>query len=345
MKNMFNDDFNIINNDEIDLKILWKVLKKNIRSLLYITGLIVFLMVVYLFFIATPLFYSNSTVFQIANDSNSSINKLSSIASVAGLNVGADESSASNVDLIDYISSRRLQNQIVGMNWKTKTNEIDLITHWGINDTTKLVYRLKTFVMSRIISNDKTEEEKKLKWTYTAMNKLKERIIAGYNDTGLLTVEVWMEDPLLTQKITDYIVDSIVKYTNAVKMESWSRTREFYIQRMGEVKVELEKTETTLTKFQKENRRIIDSPDLTIELLNLQRDVEIQTALYISLQNEYEIARIEETKDITEFKILDKAMYPLEIAKPQKRILLLISLLVGFIISIPSYLLFRSFRT
>ncbi len=57
------------------------------------------------------------------------------------------------------------------------------------------------------------------------------------------------------------------------------------------------------------------------------------------------MARIEETKDLTEFKILDKAMYPLEIAKPKKTILLLVSLLVGFIMSIPSYLLFRAFRT
>ena len=344
MKNKFNDDFNIINNDEIDLKILWIVLRKNKRSLLYITGAVVSLMIFYLFFIATPLYYSNSTVFKIENESNSSINKLSSIASIAGLSVGS-ESSSPSVDLVDYVSSRRLKNAIIGKNWKTKINEIDLITYWGINDTTNIKYYLKTFVRSIIRSNNSTEEERKLKWVYKALNKLDERIIAKYTDTGLLIVEVWMEDPLLAQTIADYIVNSIVKYTNAVKMDSWRRTREFYIQRMGEVKIELEKTETTLTKFQKENRRIIDSPDLTIELLNLRREVEIQTSLYISLQNAYEMARIEETKDLTEFKILDKAMYPLEIAKPKKTILLLVSLLVGFIMSIPSYLLFRAFRT
>ena len=189
--------------------------------------------------------------------------------------------------MVDYVSSRRLKNAIIGKNWKTKINEIDLITYWGINDTTNIKYYLKTFVRSIIRSNNSTEEERKLKWVYKALNKLDERIIAKYTDTGLLIVEVWMEDPLLVQTIADYIVNSIVKYTNAVKMDSWRMTREFYIQRMGEVKIELEKTETTLTKFQKENRRIIDSPDLTIELLNLRRDVEIQTSLYISLQNAY----------------------------------------------------------
>ena len=100
MKNKFNDDFNIINNDEIDLKILWIVLRKNKRSLLYITGAVVSLMIFYLFFIATPLYYSNSTVFKIENESNSSIDKLSSIASMAGLGVGS-ESSSPSVDLVD----------------------------------------------------------------------------------------------------------------------------------------------------------------------------------------------------------------------------------------------------
>ena len=344
MKNDLNDGFNIINNDEIDLKILWIVLLKNKRSLLYITGAVVSLMAFYLFFIATPLYYSNSTIFKIQNESKSPINKLSSIASIAGLSVGSESSSA-NVDLVDYVSSRTIKNAIIQKNWQTKNNETDLISYWGINDTTKLTYFLNTLFKSITGSNNRTKDERKLKWSYRAMSKIDDRIIAKYKDTGLFTIEVWMEDPLLAQSITDYIVNSIVKYTNVVKMDSWSKTREFYIQRLREVKIELDETETTLIKFQKENRRIIDSPDLIVDLVNLKRDVEIKTALFITLQNEYEFARIEETKDLTEFKILDKAMYPLEIVKPKKKLLLLVSLFVGFIFSIPSYLLFRAFRT
>ncbi len=337
MKNNYNDGYRIIQDDQIDLKTLWIVLRTNKKSLLKITGSFVLLTAVYLFF-ATPLYYSNSTIYNI--EQKSTLNKITSLASIAGTDIGVNTQST-NVDLVDYVTSRRLKNLIIEQKWPTRKYEIDLITYWEINDTTKLTYFLKTLLKSMISSNKGSEELRRLRWTFKAMNKLDERIVARYNSTGLLKVEVWMEDPLLVQSITDYIVNSIVKYTNGVKMDSWRRTREFYIQRLEEVKLELEKSENTLTTFQKENRRIIDSPDLIVELANLKRDVEIKTALFITLQNEYEFARIEETKDLTGIKILDKATYPIKINKPKKKILILLSILVGSIVSIPAFLTIR----
>ena len=336
MKNNYNDGYKIIQDNQIDLKTLWIVLRTNKKSLLKITGSFVLLTAVYLFF-ATPLYYSNSTIYTIENNT---LSKASRLASIAGTSL-VDNAQSTNVDLVDYITSRRLKNLVIEQKWPTRKYEIDLITYWEINDTTKLTYFLKTLLKSMISSNKGSEELRRLRWTFKAMNKLDERIVARYNSTGLLKVEVWMEDPLLVQSITDYIVSSIVKYTNGVKMDSWRRTREFYIQRLGEVNLELEKSENTLTTFQKENRRIIDSPDLIVEFANLKRDVEIKTALFISLQNEYEFARIEEAKDLTGIKILDKANYPIKINKPKKKILILLSILVGSIVSIPAFLTIR----
>lgn len=339
----YKDDYEIIKKDEIDLKILWKVLNRNKKSIFIIYGILLIPVIIYLFFIATPLYYSNSTLFKVQNTTKSPINNLSSIASIAGLNMGSS-SSSTNVNLVDYVSSRTLKFEILNRDWNTKKKKTNLITHWGINDTTKLQYHLKMFLKSITRSAKKTDEEKSIKWTKMAMNKLDKRIDAKYKDTGLLTVEVLMEDPLLAQSIADYIVRSIINYTSLVNMDSWKRTREFYIQRLEEIKVELDIAENTFTNFQKENRRVIDSPDLIARLANLKRDLEIKTTLFLTLQNEYEIARIEETKDLTEFKILDKASYPMGISKPNKKLSLIVFLIVGFIISIPTFLIVRTLK-
>ena len=153
-----------------------------------------------------------------------------------------------------------------------------------------------------------------------------------------------MEDPFLAQSIANFIVNSTVQYTNDVKMDSWSRTREFYIKRLDEVKIELDIAEQIFTNFQKENRRVIDSPDLIAKLANLKRDLEIKTALYITLQNEYEFARIEETKDLTGIKVLDEAEYPIEVNRPKKKILLFLGMFVGSILSLPIFLINRAFK-
>jgi uncharacterized protein involved in exopolysaccharide biosynthesis len=340
MKNNYNDGYRIVQDDQIDLKTLWIVLWTNKKLILKIIGSFVSLMTVYLFF-ASPLYYSYSTIYNV--ESKSPINSLSALASVTSIDLGPNKQSTT-VDLVDYVTSRRLKNLIIEQKWPTTKNEIDLITYWEINDTTGFIYSIKILIKSLMSSGKRNQELAKLRWTFKAMNKLNERIIAKYNNTGLLKVELWMEDPVLAQSIAGYVVNSIVHYTNSVKADSWKRTREFYIQRLGEVKIELEKAENTLITFQKENRRIIDSPDLIVELANLKRDVEIKTALFITLQNEYEFARIEETKDLTGIKILDKATYPIGINKPKKKILFLLSILVGCIVSIPAFLTIRAFN-
>jgi len=340
MKNKYKNDYKIIQKDQIDLRTLWKVLIGNWRSLLTITLSFVFLTLIYLFF-ATPLFYSNSTLYNV--EQKNTINKLTSLASIAGADLGVN-SQSSNVDLVDYALSRRLKNQIIEQKWFIKDNDIHLTSFWKIDDTTGFVYSLKNILSSISGNNQKLDELKRLRWKNKTLKKLNDRIVAGYNTTGLLKVEVWMEDPFLAQSIANFIVNSTVQYTNDVKMDSWSRTREFYIKRLDEVKIELDIAEQIFTNFQKENRRVIDSPDLIAKLANLKRDLEIKTALYITLQNEYEFARIEETKDLTGIKVLDEAEYPIEVNRPKKKILLFLGMFVGSILSLPIFLINRAFK-
>jgi len=341
---MKKQDYQIIHTDEIDIKALWMVLWTNKRTLLKITAGFFLLAIIYLMFFATTLYYSNSTVVQTEAEASSSMTSMLSLASSVGMDVGAAVASP-EVNVIDFVQSRRMQNTVLGKTWDIgKSSQTDLLTYWEINDTTGVVFGLIRGVSNVLGLEEKTEEEIRERWFEAGRKTLSDRINARYTETGLLMVEVWMEDPKLTRSLTNYIVQAIVEYTNEVKANRWRNNINFLEKRLGELKIELIQAEDNFTDFQKENRRISDSPDLIVEMANLRRDMEIKTQLYLVLQNEYEFARVEEAKDITGIVVLDPAFYPVEAAKPQKLGLLIVSIIVGFILSIPGYLIYRGIK-
>ncbi|NQV49064.1 MAG: hypothetical protein HQ507_01100 [Candidatus Marinimicrobia bacterium] len=344
MKNKVKPDYQIIQNDEIDLKALWNVLWTNKLNLSYITAVFFGLGIIYLIF-STTLYYSNALMIPEDSDGSTSMTSMLSLASSFGMDMGAPASEGPTINMVDYVTSRRLQDLILEKTWMNKNGEtINLFQQWDIGDTTGMLYGLKTSLKSVLNSEVKTAEEIRLQMLYAGRGILLERISAKKTETGLLMIEVWMEDPLIAKNMVTFIIDSMLDFIKEVKVARSKINREFLVKRMADVGFELKEAEQNMTDFQKDNRRVADSPELVIELANLRRDVEIKTQLYIMLQNEYELARIEETKDMGGLEVLDEAFYPVEPGKPQKALVLLLSVFVGAIIAVPGYLIYRGIK-
>jgi len=336
-------DYRIIQNDEIDLRALWMVLWTNKLTLAKISAGFLVLGLLYVL-TATTLYYSNATVIQTEADAGSSMSSMLSLASSVGMDIG-EPSASPEIDVLDYVKSRRMQNMLLEKSWMTKKGETtDLLSYWEINDTSGVLTGVIRGVSALLGIPPKTDEELKIKWLDGGRRILSERINAKYTETGLLMVEVWMEDPKLTQTLATTVIEAIVDYTTEVKDTRWKKNIDFLTKRLADLRVELSQAEEALTNFQKENRRITDSPELMIDMANLRRDVELKTQLYLTLQNEYEFARIEEAKDITGIILLDPANYPVEPDKPKKLGILIASVFVGFILSIPGFLLYRAIK-
>ena len=79
---------------------------------------------------------------------------------------------------------------------------------------------------------------------------------------------------------------------------------------------------------------ISDIPDLGLNHLRLQRELEIQTELFKFLTMEYEEAKIEEAKDIPTVQVLDEAKIPERKSSP-RRVLFVVSIfLVNIILNV-----------
>lgn len=85
-------------------------------------------------------------------------------------------------------------------------------------------------------------------------------------------------------------------------------------------------------------------PPKGMELARLQRDVEVQNAIYLALRQQYETALISENKESDAFISLDKAEAPEKPSKPKKLVIVLLGMMGGLMISLMIALLRDRFR-
>jgi len=74
-------------------------------------------------------------------------------------------------------------------------------------------------------------------------------------------------------------------------------------------------------------------PDLSIKLMRLQREVEIQSALYLFLSEKYEASKIQEARDTPTIQILDDANLPVKRYQPKRTLMVIGYSLIAFVLS------------
>ena len=75
-------------------------------------------------------------------------------------------------------------------------------------------------------------------------------------------------------------------------------------------------------------------PDLSIELMRLQREVEIQSTLYLYLSERYEASKIQEARDTPTIQVLDDANSPIKRYKPKRKLMVIGYALISMALSI-----------
>lgn len=75
-------------------------------------------------------------------------------------------------------------------------------------------------------------------------------------------------------------------------------------------------------------------PELGVQLLRLQREVEIQNTLFIFLTQQFEEAKLQEAKDTPTVQVLDEAKIPIKKYKPRRALLVVSTFLLMLIINI-----------
>jgi len=159
------------------------------------------------------------------------------------------------------------------------------------------------------------------------------------NRVGTVTVIVELDKPQLAADVANQITTELDEYIRRQRRTNASAQREFIEERLKEVGNDLEKAEDVLKDFRSRNRRIADSPDLLLQEDRLIRTVQINSAMFIELKKQYEIAKIEEVKNVPIINILDKARPPYEKSKPNRTSIVLTTFALSTLMAIVATLL------
>lgn len=77
-----------------------------------------------------------------------------------------------------------------------------------------------------------------------------------------------------------------------------------------------------------------EMPAIGMELAKLTRDVNVQEELFKLITNQYELAKIEEAKDVKTIQVLDRAIPPDKKSGPRKVLIIVISLFVSLTVAV-----------
>ena len=131
------------------------------------------------------------------------------------------------------------------------------------------------------------------------------------NKTVVVTVGYQDADPKVAAVVANRAVELLDHFDTTTTANRAAQRRRFIDARLQTAAADLGKAEKQLEEFQESNMRIDNAPELLMDRARLQREVEIEQQVYLTLRKEYELVLIEEQRDVAVVNVLDKATPPL----------------------------------
>lgn len=236
----------------------------------------------------------------------SSLGGLSNLASLAGVSFG--QTSMEQL-FPDIISSEAVLKEVIFTKYSTYKflQPVNLIEYWEIE-------------------GDSIAESYEL-----ALEKFRKELEVEYDrKTSIVSLTLVMREPQLTADVLNKILSVLDEYIRTKRITNATEQRQWIEQRLVQVQKDLAHAENNLKLFREKNRIVETSPQLLLEQQRLLRDVEINAVIFTELKKQFELAKIEELKNIPIINILDPARSAGIKHRPRRAIIVIISTFLGF---------------
>jgi uncharacterized protein involved in exopolysaccharide biosynthesis len=310
------------NTDDIDLsRLLARILRR--RKIAIVTAAVSVAVALAYVNIADK-FYQTTTKFVYQSSAKQSGN-LSALAALAGFSLGSGNSDDGSAYMEDIIKS---------------TDFLSVFTNkeWFIADTNKIADTLTPITLEKFweIEIDSSISNKEQHLQEAIIGKMLKRKYIKYEQdkkTGIISLITQFEDTKLSY---DFNVAMFEELNNTLlyKMHfKAAENRKFIEERLEEIKSDLKKSEEILLRFQQQNRSWND-PSIKLQESRLTRDVTINQELALQLQKQYELAKIEEARDMPLLDVIESPRRALLHFKPKLKIVLAIGFIGGIILGL-----------
>ncbi len=306
----------IIDESTIDFSVLFMVLF-NSKKFITATSLLMMVIGYGVSFLFTNLYSSEISLYPAKKDMMQGMGQFQSIMANLGLNSPENDQS---FYIPDVVKSNLIAKKIISKDWPTKSkNKIGLISLWSLDKSWNLFKK-----------NDKDS----LYFEEIAIKKLDKHIeVFEDKSTGLIRIKSTFQDPVLSANIANYIGQEVQNYIQRENSAQSKKEKIFISDRLQLVKQELEDAEINLKKFKERNRGYEESPELFMVFSKLFRESEAKKEVYLMLQQQLELARIDEVKKSPILHILDKAVPPSRKSSPVRSYFMISFLVLGLTLS------------
>ncbi len=303
--------YSAVQEDEIDLVEVVKKLWRNRKLIMAVTFLFMVIGVVYAL-LATPYYRATLTMYPATGEKKAG--GLMSMAASFGVSLGGG---AETYNVEDVIKSRKIAKEVVLHEWNISGSEakMNLLDFWEI---------------------ESEREEMKM---FLAMKNWKDVVSVSTNkESGLMSLGVMTKDPLLSAQIANYMGKAVTDYIQEHQGAVADNNLAHIDLRLKDVKKELKEAELALKEYSESNRDI-SSPHAQLEVGRLSRELEIKQGVYLTLNQQRELAMIDKVKKSPVINILDEAEVPLLKEKPKKAMICVAFTFLGGILGVGLVLL------
>jgi len=151
--------------------------------------------------------------------------------------------------------------------------------------------------------------------------------------TQVVTITLQMREPQLAADVLNALVEELDRFIREERTTGASEQARWIGARLLEVEAELRAAEDSLKEFRERNRRVIDSPELLLRQARFERDVTLKSTIFVELKKQYELAKIEEIKNISVVNVLDHARPAVKKERPKRATNTVIAFLATLIAS------------
>ena len=309
---------NFLEDDNLSIFDFLLILSKHIKIIFLTTFITVFFTFNYVQFFKTPSYQSWATVLLPENSSNN-LGGLAGLASQFGVSIPMDMSSdLSSPSLYpELLKSRRFAEQIIDEEFFTNK------------------YKKKLPLLAILTHGDKSPTSSRDTLISEAFEILNRKYLSFEQSTkspvSVIKISAFEAD--FAKELANVILNQLENLNRYFKSQSVIEKNIFIENRIETVKIDLDKSEIAVKEFNERNRQI-SSPALQLELDRLEREVEVQKSIYLTLKQQLELAKIEEIQEASIVQILDRPTTPLYPSNKNLPSSLVFSTIVGLALGV-----------
>lgn len=334
---------NISEEKEIDLLALGKKIWLKKKFILKVVGIGFIFGLVVAFSI--PKEYT-TTVVLLPDTQSSSSGTLSSLASLAGINLGGapGTNALATPDLYpDIVNSSLFSQGLLNIIVMDSEKKIDTTLYAYLNNyqsaawwnhilgAPRLLKGLLSFDRNKDITDKKEtynnyfipKEEQKI------LDNLKSRLAIGFNKkTGITTIDVTMQSPEISAYIADTLTSYLQSYIIDYRTQKTRQDLEYAQKLYQESKENYYKAQKDLAVFIDGNLNVVSASFRTTQE-RLQNEVNLAYSVYNQTAQQLQLAKIKVQDNTPVFTVIQPAVQPLEPSKPSKKLIMIVFLFLS----------------